>query len=94
MTLTGGGTFNTNAATTLTLGGAITGTGSLTKSIGTGTLTLTGNNTYTGTTTITAGTLQAGATNAFSSASAHTVTSVPDLAGFNRPSARSAAPAR
>jgi fibronectin-binding autotransporter adhesin len=44
VTLTGGGTFNTNAATTLTLGGAITGTGSLTK-IGAGTLTLTGTNT-------------------------------------------------
>jgi fibronectin-binding autotransporter adhesin len=83
VTLTGGGTFNTNAATTLTLGGAITGTGSLTKSTGTGTLTLTGTNTYTGTTTISAGTLQAGATNAFSSASAHTITSVLDLSGFN-----------
>ena len=83
VTLIGAGTFNTNAATTLTLGGAITGSGSLTKS-GTGTLTLTGTSTYTGTTTISAGTLQAGATNAFSSASAHTVTSVLDLSGFNQ----------
>ena len=48
-----------NRSDTLTYGGAISGTGSLTK-IGTGTLTLTGDNTYTGGTTISAGTLQLG----------------------------------
>ena len=52
----GGGTFNTNIATTLTLGGTISGVGGLTKS-GAGTLTLTGTNTYQGNTTITAGAL-------------------------------------
>ena len=41
------------------LGGAISGTGSVTKA-GTGTTTLTGANTYTGGTTISAGTLQVG----------------------------------
>jgi outer membrane autotransporter protein len=54
--------------------------------IGTGTLTLSGANTYTGPTMVNAGTLQAGAVNAFSSASAFTVASgaILDLAGFNQ----------
>jgi outer membrane autotransporter protein len=54
--------------------------------IGTGTLTLSGANTYTGPTMVNAGTLQAGAVNAFSSASAFTVASgaTLDLAGFNQ----------
>jgi outer membrane autotransporter protein len=54
--------------------------------IGTGTLTLSGANTYTGPTAVNAGTLQAGAVNAFSSASAFTVASgaILDLAGFNQ----------
>src|SRR5262249_1387504 len=43
--------------------------------IGTGTLTLSGANTYTGPTAVNAGILQAGAVNAFSSASAFTVAS-------------------
>ena len=43
----------------MTVGGVISGTGTLTKA-GTGTTTLTGANTYTGTTTISAGTLQVG----------------------------------
>jgi outer membrane autotransporter protein len=54
--------------------------------IGTGTLTLSGANTYTGPTMVNAGTLQAGAVSAFSSASAFTVASgaTLDLAGFNQ----------
>src|SRR5437660_609188 len=62
---TGTGNITDNAALvinrsdTLTVGGTISGTGSLTQA-GTGTLTLTGNNTYTGITTISAGTLQIG----------------------------------
>jgi outer membrane autotransporter protein len=54
--------------------------------VGTGTLTLSGANTYTGPTAVNAGTLQAGAVNAFSSASAFTVASgaIVDLAGFNQ----------
>ena len=51
-----GGTINTDASTTLTYGGVINGSGTLTK-IGSGTLTLSGANTYTGSTTITNGTL-------------------------------------
>jgi outer membrane autotransporter protein len=54
--------------------------------VGTGTLTLSGANTYTGPTVVNAGTLQAGAVSAFSSASAFTVASgaTLDLAGFNQ----------
>jgi outer membrane autotransporter protein len=54
--------------------------------VGTGTLTLSGANTYTGPTAVNGGTLQAGAVNAFSAASAFTVASgaTLDLAGFNQ----------
>ncbi|MDP1587062.1 MAG: autotransporter-associated beta strand repeat-containing protein [Prosthecobacter sp.] len=54
----GGGTFNTNASTTLTVSSVIAGSGNLTKSGGTGTLTFTKANTYTGSTTVLAGTLR------------------------------------
>jgi outer membrane autotransporter protein len=66
-------------------GGSDATGGGLTK-IGSGTLTLSGANTYTGPTMVNAGTLQAGAVNAFSSASAFTVASgaTLDLAGFNQ----------
>ena len=96
--LAGAGTVTDNGApATLTTGANNTstifsgviqdGTGalSLTKS-GTGTLILSGTNTYTGATTINGGTLAAGAINAFSAASAFTVASGAflDLGGFNQ----------
>jgi fibronectin-binding autotransporter adhesin len=52
----GEGTFLTDAGTTLTLGGAVTGAGSLTKS-GAGILVLTGSGSYAGATNVGAGTL-------------------------------------
>ena len=58
---TGGGTFLADASTTSTLSGPIRGPGSFTLS-GTGTLILTGTNSYTGGTTISEGTLQLGST--------------------------------
>jgi autotransporter-associated beta strand protein len=59
----GGGTFETNAATTLTVANAIVGTGSLTKT-GAGTLIFSNTgNTYSGGTLIDSGTLMLGAAN-------------------------------
>ncbi|MGJ7505336.1 MULTISPECIES: autotransporter outer membrane beta-barrel domain-containing protein [unclassified Variovorax] len=68
-----------------TLSGNITGGGFITK-IGSGTLTLSGSNSYTGATDVAEGTLKAGATGTFSAASAHTVQSgaTLDLAGFSQ----------
>ena len=70
---------------TATLTGAITGPGDLSK-IGSGTLILSGANTYTGATAVTEGTLRAGVPNTFSPASAHSVASgaTLDLAGFSQ----------
>ena len=59
ISLAGAGTFDVDAATTLTYGGIIAGAGSLAKS-DTGTLSLTGANTYSGSTTLTAGTISIG----------------------------------
>jgi outer membrane autotransporter protein len=68
-----------------TLSGAISGGGFITKE-GSGTLTLSGANTYTGATAVAQGALKAGAANTFSAASAHSVASSAtlDLAGFNQ----------
>ena len=58
------------------------GTLALTKS-GTGTLTLSGTNTYSGATTVSAGTLRAGSGSALSATSDFTVSSILDLNGFS-----------
>ncbi len=91
--LAGSGTVTTGTAATLTVGvdGATTafsgvlqngaGTLALTKA-GTGTLTLSGNNSYSGVTTVNAGgTLQAGSTTGLSSSSAFTVNGSLNLGG-------------
>ena len=68
-----------------TLSGDISGGGFITK-MGSGTLTLSGANSYTGATDVAEGTLKAGATGTFSAASAHSVQSraTLDLAGFSQ----------
>jgi autotransporter-associated beta strand protein/YVTN family beta-propeller protein len=79
-----GGTIDTSD-NSLTLSGTIGGAGGLIKT-GAGTLTLSGTSTYTGATNVNAGTLQAGAANAFSPASAFTVAggAVLDLNNFSQ----------
>lgn len=80
----GGGSFDTNGDNA-TLAGDIGGAGGLTK-FGLGTLSLSGASSYTGATHVDAGTLQAGATAAFSSGSAFTIVggATLDLNGFNQ----------
>ncbi|WP_261527630.1 autotransporter outer membrane beta-barrel domain-containing protein [Burkholderia multivorans] len=68
------GTLSTDPGTTLTLSGSLAGAGSLTKA-GSGTLLLTGTGTHTGETNVVAGTLQTGAPNVLSPASAMTIQS-------------------
>ncbi|MDM0045992.1 autotransporter outer membrane beta-barrel domain-containing protein [Variovorax dokdonensis] len=65
--------------------GEIAGTGSLAKTTA-GTLVLSGSNSFSGTTTVAAGTLSAGAANALSPNSAHTVSAgaTLDLAGYSQ----------
>jgi len=82
LTLNGTDTIDTQA-NVMALSGSIGGTGGLAK-IGTGTLKVSGANTYSDVTTVTAGTLQAGAANTFSAASAFTVGAFLDLNGFNQ----------
>ena len=82
LTLNGTDTIDTQA-NVMALSGSIGGTGGLAQ-IGTGTLKVSGANTYSGGTTVTAGTLQAGAANTFSAASAFTVGAFLDVNGFNQ----------
>ena len=66
--------------------GTISGTGGSLVKIGNGTLKLSGTGTYTGPTAVSGGTLQGGATNAFSSIGAFSVAggATVDLGGFNQ----------
>ena len=82
------GTFDPivdTGAFTETLSGAITGGGILTKN-GSGTLIVSGANTYTGPTNVAQGTLRGGVANTFSGASAHSVAAgaTLDTGGFNQ----------
>ncbi|WP_333853213.1 autotransporter-associated beta strand repeat-containing protein [Leclercia sp.] len=61
-----------NRSDTLTLDGKLSGEGAL-RQVGSGTTVLSGSASYSGATTVAAGTLQAGAENSFSYASAHAV---------------------
>ncbi|KIQ19098.1 hypothetical protein RT97_28870 [Variovorax paradoxus] len=82
----GGATLTTGGdSTSTTFAGAVTGAGGLVKQ-GTGNFKVTGTNTYTGATQVNAGTLSAGAANALSAASAHSVATgaTLDLGGFNQ----------
>ncbi|MBZ9823215.1 autotransporter-associated beta strand repeat-containing protein [Mesorhizobium sp. CA4] len=82
----GQGTISTNAGTTLTLNGALTGSGAFNKA-GNGTLVLrSAGSTFSGPTSVQQGTLAAGAADVFSSGSAFTVASggTLDLAGFDQ----------
>jgi len=77
--ITDNGSVVFNQASTGTFAGAISGSGTLIKQ-NTGTVILTGANTYNGDTTVSAGTLQAGAPNTFSSTSLVTVSTGATLA--------------
>ncbi|WP_426703068.1 autotransporter-associated beta strand repeat-containing protein [Rhodanobacter sp. Col0626] len=83
--LGGAATFDTDAGTTLTLDGDVSGSGGLSKS-GDGTLVLGGTSSYSGATSVTAGTLSAAMANAFNASSAFAVKSgaTLDLGGFSQ----------
>ena len=72
-------TVDTNG-NTLTIAGAISGSSGALSKTSTGTLNLSGNNTYTGATTVSGGILQAGSSTGFSSASAFILE---DIAGVS-----------
>lgn len=82
----GGNDTSTTVSGVISDGGGAGGSGGSLVKVGTGTLTLSGANTYTGATTINSGTLKGGAANAFSLASAHTVAAggTLDLGGFDQ----------
>src|SRR5207249_3586495 len=77
-------TFTANNAGATSFSGVISGSAAvgLTKA-GSGTLTLSGNNTYDGPTTVSAGTLKLGASNRISNSSDLSVTSTFDMNGFD-----------
>lgn len=78
-------TLVANRSNTLDLAGTISGSGAL-RQVGSGTTVLSGTNSYGGATMVAAGTLRAGADDAFSAASAHTVAAgaTLDTAGFDQ----------
>jgi autotransporter-associated beta strand protein len=80
----GGNNLSTTVSGVIADGGASGGAGGSLVKIGTGTLILSGANTYTGGTTINGGTLKGGAANAFSATSATMINSggTLDLGGF------------
>lgn len=84
-TLTAGGDNSSSTFSGIISGGPGTQNTALIKE-GTGTLTLSGANTYTGRTMISTGTLQAGAANTFSASGAHSISAgaTLDLNGFNQ----------
>jgi fibronectin-binding autotransporter adhesin len=83
-TITDNGAVQFFRTDNITFSNSISGTGDLDK-FSTGTVQLTGSNTYSGTTTLSSGTLQAGATNVFSSSSrvSFNGTATLDLNNFN-----------